>query len=62
MEVQKNKHGWPIPDPGKCLVCMKGFHVQENGYYCSGCGYMGWFTLDQWYDARDYYLDAGGKL
>lgn len=62
MEVQKNKHGWPIPDPGQCSRCAKSYFATENGYYCTSCGDMGWFTLDQWYDARDYYLDAGGKL
>jgi len=39
-----------IPDPGRCPACAGRFAVTENGYYCTSCGYMGWFTHDQYFE------------
>jgi hypothetical protein len=52
METDKQKPELrkPVFDPGYCPACGQRFLVQQKGYYCSGCGYMGWFTYDQYFD------------
>lgn len=47
-----------LPTAGICPRCYKRYMESEKGYYCTECGDMGWWTLDQWHDAHDAYYDA----
>jgi ribosomal protein S27AE len=47
---QENKPKKPVVNPGKCPSCGGVFFVEGKGFFCGQCGYVGWFTYDQYFE------------